>query len=164
MGASALSWVPVGVSVAPQHDESSRSPGDGPRQPGNGHADVATVLVIEDEVLIRLAVCDHLRHAGYRVIEGSNAEEAQRVFRAGQPIEVLFSDVDLGPGMDGFALAKWVRAEYPAVRILLASGVARVGEQTGGLSDGPFFNKPYSYDSLEDHIRRLLGLFGKRTS
>jgi DNA-binding NtrC family response regulator len=159
MGASVLSW----VWVAPQRDERSRSPGDGPRQPGNGQANAATILVVEDEVLIRLAVCDHLRQVGYRVIEGSNAEEAQRVFRAGEPIEVLFSDIDLGSGMDGVALAEWVRAEYPAVRILLASGVARGGEPTSGLSDGPFFDKPYSYESLEEHIRRLLDLFGKRT-
>jgi DNA-binding NtrC family response regulator len=152
-----------GVWVAPQRDERGGRSGEGPRRPGNGHADLATILVIEDEILIRLAACDYLRHCGYRVIEGSNAEEAQRVLRAGEPVEVLFSDVDLGPGLDGFGLAKWVRAEYPDVRILLASGTVWISEQTSALCDGPFLRKPYSQEALQGHIRRLVDRFGRRT-
>jgi DNA-binding response OmpR family regulator len=159
MGGSVLSW----LWVAPQRDERSGRSGEGPHRPGNGHPDPATILVIEDEVLVRLAACDYLRHCGYRVIEGSNAEEAQRVFRAGEPVEVLFSDIDLGPGPDGFALARWVRSEYPDVCILLASGAAWISDETSGLCDGPFLRKPYSYQVLEGHIRRLVDRFGRRT-
>ena len=150
------------VLVASQHDGPPTPPGEAPGQPGNGHPTPSTILVVEDEVLIRLATCDYLRHCGYRIIEGSTAEEAQRVFRAGQPIEVLFSDIELGPGMDGLGLAKWVRQHFPQVRILLASGVARVSEQAEDLSDGPFFAKPYAHEMLETHLRRLVGLIGRR--
>ena len=159
MGASALSL----VWAASQRDEQGRSSGEGPRHPGDGYPSPPAILVIEDEVLIRLAICDYLRDFGYRVIEGSTSEEAQRVFRAGEPIEVLFSDVELGSRMDGFALAKWVRQHYPHVRILLTSGVAKISEEDAGLSDGPFFSKPYSHETLEANIRRLAGLFGRRT-
>lgn len=152
MRASALAL----VWVAPDRDpRSSRGFRSSTHRPDNGHADDPTILVIEDEVLIRLAICDHLRHCGYRVIEGSSAEDAQRVLRAAEPVELLFSDVDLGPGPSGLALARWVREHFPDVRILLASGVARLDEQTAALCDG-FFDKPYAPERLEAEIRRLL--------
>jgi DNA-binding NtrC family response regulator len=157
MGASVLSW----VWLAPHRDQPGRPSGEGPRQPGNGHPNPPTVLVVEDEVLIRLAVCDYLRHFDYRVLEGSTADEAQRVFRSGEPVEVLFSDIDLGSGMDGFALAHWVRQHYPEVRILLTSGVATRSAKPE-LGDVPFFSKPYSHEALEAQIRRLLDLFGRQ--
>lgn len=115
-----------------------------------------TILVIEDEVLIRLAICDYLRGMEYRVVEASTAEEGLRVFRAGEPVEVLFSDIDLGTGMSGLALARWVRRNYPGVRILLTSGVQQDARETSSLSDAPVFSKPYSQQRLEHHIRRLV--------
>jgi len=151
------------VWVAPERNEAGPPPPGGVRRSGNGHSQPSTILVIEDEILIRLATCDYLRHCGYRVIEGSTAEEAQRVLRAGEPVEILFSDIDLGAGMDGFALAAWVRQNYPAVRILLTSGVAAMAEHTAQLCDGPFLHKPYSHGALCGHIKRLLGLFGRTT-
>ena len=159
MGPSALSL----LRVAPQRDRQGRPSGETPWWHSNGHSGLATILVIEDEVLIRLAVSDYLRDVGYRVIEGSTAEEAQRVFRSGEPVEVLFTDVDLGPGLDGFALAKWVRQHFPQVRIMLASGHAKAGEQAPDVSLGPLFRKPYSYEALETHIRQLADLFDTRT-
>ena len=150
------------LRVASRYDERGHLPAGRGWTLGNGGPGRSTILVIEDEVLIRLAVCNSLRQFGYRVIEGSTAEEGQRVIRTGEPIEVLFSDVELGSGMDGLALAKWVRRHFPEVRILLTSGVARMGDQASGLSDGPFFSKPYSHELLETHIQRLLGAFGKR--
>ncbi|HYX03987.1 MAG TPA: response regulator [Reyranella sp.] len=151
------------VWAAPQGKESEPPAEDGARRPGNGHPSASTILVIEDEILIRLAVCDYLRHCGYRVIEGSSGEEAQRVLLAGEPVEVLFSDVDLGQGMSGLELAAWVRQHYPAVRILLTSGVAQLAEGAAHLCDGPFLRKPYAYSGLVDHIKRLLDLLGRTT-
>lgn len=151
------------VWVAPQRNETGPPAADGERRSGNGQPTASTILVIEDEILIRLAVCDYLRQCGYRVIEGSTGEEAQRVFLAGEPVEVLFSDIELGQGMNGFELAAWVREHYPAVRILLTSGVARMTEATARLCDGPFLDKPYEHDVLRDHIKRLLGLLGRTT-
>jgi CheY-like chemotaxis protein len=149
------------VWVAPQGREAGPPAAEGARRPGNGHPTPSTILVIEDEVLIRLSVCDYLRQCGYRVIEGSTGEEAQRVLLAGEPVEVLFSDIDLGQGMSGFALAAWVRQHYPAVRILLTSGVAQPAEEAAQLCDGPILRKPYTQSTLGDHIKRLLGLLGR---
>ena len=114
-----------------------------------------TVLVVEDETLIRLAAADYLRDCGYRVLETASAREARRLFAAAEPIDIVFSDIDLGRDIDGFVLARWIRQHHPHVRILLVSGVRRpVGLEQ--LSDGPFMTKPYSYVDLAANIEALL--------
>jgi len=152
------------VWVAPERDPPGPPTNDPIRRSGNGHPAPATILVVEDEVLIRLAVSDFLRECGYRVVESSTGEEAQRVFQSGEPIEILFSDIDLGRGINGFVLAAWVRENYPTVRIILASGAARMAPGADDLCDGPLFQKPYSFSALEGHIKRLLAAFGRQSS
>jgi DNA-binding NtrC family response regulator len=138
----------VGAGASGENENSKAS--------GNGHPAPSTILVVEDEVLIRLSVCDFLRECGYRVLEAGTGEDAQSIFESGEPIEVLFSDIDLGNGINGFVLATWVRTNYPMVRVVLASGVTRMALEAGHLCDAPFLQKPYSYEALADHIKRLL--------
>jgi CheY-like chemotaxis protein len=152
------------VWAAPEQNKSGSSESGGVRRPGNGHPTPSTILVVDDEVLIRLSVSDFLRECGYRVLEAVDAEEAQSIFRAGEPIEILFSDIDLGSGMNGLMLATWVRQNYPAVRIVLASGMASTANEAADLCDAPFLAKPYSYSVLKDHIKRLLAAFGRQGS
>lgn len=154
--ALALIW------VAPGSHEHGIPPDETTKRKGNGHPASSTILVVEDEVLIRLSVADYLRECGYRVLEASTAEEAQAILNAGEPIEVLFSDIDLGPGMNGFMLASWARRTYPDIRIVLTSGVARMAQEAGELCDGPFVHKPYAHSALADQIRRLLAAFGRQ--
>ncbi|MBX3501343.1 MAG: response regulator [Alphaproteobacteria bacterium] len=122
----------------------------------------STILVVEDEVLVRLAVADYLRHCGYRVLEAKTGEEAQAILRAGERVEILFCDIDLGPGINGFELAKWTREHYGDMRILLTSGVHRTAQVAADLCDGPLLTKPYGYDVLAERIGKLLGALGKR--
>lgn len=150
------------MRVAPERSESGSSASGGIRRSGNGHPTQSTILVVDDEVLIRLSVSEFLRECGYRVLEAVRAEEAQAIFGAGEPIELLFSDVDLGSGMNGIMLATWVRQNYPAVRIVLTSGVESVAKEAAYLCDGPVLVKPYPYTVLEDHIKRLLAAFGRQ--
>jgi DNA-binding NtrC family response regulator len=138
----------VGAGASGENENSKAS--------GNGHPAPSTILVVEDEVLIRLSVCDFLRECGYRVLEAGTGEDAQSIFESGEPIEVLFSDIDLGHGINGFALATWVRSNYPTIRTVLASGVTRMAREAAHLCDAPFLDKPYSYEALADHIKRLL--------
>jgi DNA-binding response OmpR family regulator len=157
VGAVASVW------AAPGFDESGPSGDDDRGRTGNGHPGPATVMVVEDEVLIRLSLSEYLRDCGYRVVEAASGEEAQSVFQAGVPIEVLFSDVDLGRDiMTGLALAAWVRRGYPHVRILLGSGIARLPAEVAHLCDGPPLQKPYSYPELAARIRALIESFGSR--
>ena len=126
---------------------------------GNGPANPPTILVVEDEVLIRLAVAEFLRECGYRIFEASNAAEAQRVLAAEETaVDVVFSDVNMPGEMDGLGLAKWVKQEFPHIKVILASGVSRIVHEAKDLcADGPLIEKPYRYEALAAHIKKLLG-------
>ena len=131
----------------------------GPLAPknGNGTQRKSTVLVVEDEVLTRLGIADFLRKSNYRVLEASTAEEAQSILRAGEPIEVVFSDVTMPGKLNGFELAHWIRREFPDVRMLLTSGADHLAHQAGyGQIEGPVLAKPYAFETVLAHIKRLL--------
>jgi DNA-binding NtrC family response regulator len=141
-------------------DDSSYGPGSRDHQgrspkTGNGHDRKPTILIVEDEILIRLASADYLRNGGYRVLEASNAIEAQSVFAVGEPIELVFSDVSMPGTMSGIALARWVQHQFPDVKVLLTAGESGT-EEASALSDGPFLRKPYSHDILLAKVRHLL--------
>ncbi len=117
-----------------------------------------TVLVVEDEVLIRVSICEYLRECGFRVIEAANADEAIVVLEDRDlPIDVVLSDIELTGTMDGFALAQWVRRHKPGLSIILAGTPARIADAAADLcQDGPLLEKPYEPQVLLDRIKRLL--------
>lgn len=107
------------------------------------------VLVVEDEVVLRMAVSAHLREAGFVVIEAVDAEEAVALLDGNRAIGLLFTDITMPGSMDGIALAAWAAARHPRVKILVSSGVT----QDGGL---PFIAKPYSFVELQRRIEAML--------
>ncbi len=116
-----------------------------------------TVLVVEDEVLIRLATAEYLRECGFTVYEAGNVDEAQAIFAAALPVDIVFSDVQMPSELDGFGLARWVRATHPGVPIILTSGVARLAADAADLCDqAPFVEKPYDHRAIAECIRVLL--------
>jgi CheY-like chemotaxis protein len=82
----------------------------------------STVLVVEDEILIRLLIGDELRASGFLVLEAANAEEAMDLLHSGQRIDAVVSDVNMPGSMDGIALTTFVRATLPEIKIIVASG------------------------------------------
>src|SRR5437588_12045320 len=85
-----------------------------------------TVLVVEDEVLIRMVIAQYLRDCGYRVIEAASADEAVVVLRQAElRIDVVLSDVEMPGSMDGFALARWVRQNREGIAVILVGSPAR---------------------------------------
>jgi DNA-binding NtrC family response regulator len=121
-------------------------------KPGNGHKEASTVLVVEDEILVRMPVAEFLRDSGYRVIEASGATEAQMVIQSGEPVEVVFSDINLLGEMNGIDLAKWIKRKYPDVIMILTSGVTTVDSR-----EAFFLPKPYTFEALAGHLKKLLG-------
>jgi DNA-binding response OmpR family regulator len=117
-----------------------------------------TILLAEGEVLVRYAIADYLRECGYRVIEVSSAEEALEVFReASIEVSVLLSSAELAGPMDGFALARWVRANRAEVGVMLAGTISREADAAAELCDnGPKLSRPYEPQAVVDRIRRLL--------
>ena len=116
-----------------------------------------TVLVVEDEVLIRLVIAEYLRECGYKVHEAVNADEAILILRAPEvSIDIVFSDVEMPGEMDGFGLARWVRANMPETQVILTSGAERSADIAGTLCEaGPLLEKPYPTQDVLDRIRQL---------
>lgn len=113
--------------------------------------DVPVVLLVEDEPLVRLVVAELLLEADFRVIEAANATEALTVLDSGLAVDVLFADVDMPPGINGYALAHEVRERWPAVEILVTSGRHWPGE--GDLPAGAvFIAKPCPTDAMVLHV------------
>ena len=116
-----------------------------------------TILVVEDEVLIRLVIADYLRDCGYKVHEAVSGEEASAILRVPEvSIDVVFSDVEMPGSMDGFALARWVRANKPGMEVILTSGIERSADIAATLCEaGPLMKKPYSSQDVVDRLRQL---------
>jgi CheY-like chemotaxis protein len=84
-----------------------------------------TVLVVEDEPLIRDLVSEELGEAGFEVIQVGNANQAIAILEAREDIHLLFTDIDMPGSMDGLKLAAAVRDRWPPVHIIITTGKAR---------------------------------------
>jgi CheY-like chemotaxis protein len=110
------------------------------------------VLLVEDEPLVRLVTAEILAEARFRVIEAANVEEALKVLQAGVAVDVLLSDVEMPPGMNGYELAWAVHRSWPCVEILITSG--REWPQDGSLPPGAaFLAKPCPTMTLVSHVQ-----------
>ena len=118
-----------------------------------------TILVVEDEILVRWVIAEHLRECGYRVIETGSGDEALDVLRrTGLTVDVVFSDVRMPGAIDGLALAQWVRRERPAIKIVLTSGFIKIADAAEALrDDAALIAKPYAMGEIERRIGALLG-------
>lgn len=112
-----------------------------------------TILLVEDEFLIRTSVAEELRIAGFTVVEASNADDALSVLQAGTSIEVVFTDVKMPGSIDGAAFARRVRVEYPSVKVFVTSGNAapELRKDIHG-----FLRKPYQIESVIKRIKRVM--------
>lgn len=114
------------------------------------------VMVIEPEVLVRMAIADFLRECGYKVVEGVIAEDVETVLHSNVPVDVVFAEVKLPGAIDGFALARTLRQTHPHIDVILTSGIAAAAEKSKELcEDGPM-KKPYRAEDVAARIQQLL--------
>ena len=117
----------------------------------------ATVMVVDDEVLVRFALAEFLRGCGYRVIEAANADEAIAILGTDLSVEILLTDVHMPGSMNGFGLARWARTHRKGLRIIVTSGYDQAAHQASDLcQDEPYVRKPYDPVRLAALIRQLL--------
>ena len=115
------------------------------------------ILVVEDDVLVRLVIAEYLRDCGYKVWEASNVAEARSVLAADSPVELVFSDVQMPGNENGFDLAKWIRQHRPGIKVVLTSGLAgAAGNARDVCEDGPLIAKPYEHSAVLHRIQELL--------
>jgi CheY-like chemotaxis protein len=117
-----------------------------------------SILVVEDEPLIRMALSDFLQDRGFKVFEAASAGEAMRFLCYGDTdVSLIFSDIQLGPGCNGIDLAVWSKVHYPDVRIALTSGNPKlVGDARAHEEPAAVFAKPYDFLKLSHALRALI--------
>jgi CheY-like chemotaxis protein len=108
-----------------------------------------TVLVVEDEPLVRMLAVDYLERAGFAVLEADCGSDALKTLADHHEVDVLFSDVNM-PGMDGMELARRVHETAPGIRVILTSGRDVPSKSIPG--HGAFLPKPY----FESEVTRLV--------
>jgi CheY-like chemotaxis protein len=133
-------WGAMSTAMA-SHEEATRQP---------------AVLVVEDEILIRSAVAEFLRGAGYKVIEAANAAEAVAVFASGTQIDLVFSDINMPGPMDGFGLVGWITDHHPGIQVILTSAISHA--RRAGEIGVDFLRKPYR---LAEAVRRIGSLLNE---
>jgi CheY-like chemotaxis protein len=113
------------------------------------------VLVVEDDVLLRLDAVDILKRAGYVVVQAGTADEAIAILEARPNIHVVFTDVQMPGSMDGLKLAKFVKDRWPPIKIIATSGLVDVRKED--LPEGGYFvPKPYSPKEIIRTLNEIL--------
>jgi len=114
------------------------------------------ILLVEDEVFIRLAMADDLMKAGFQVIQAATADEALKLLQSAIKVDLVLTDIIMPGTLNGCDLASMVHASWPAIKVIIVSGQYR-----GALAITPadaFVPKPYFLPLLIGTIHRLLGI------
>src|SRR4051812_25581179 len=123
--------------------------------PTTGSTDRPNVLVVEDEMVLRMRAVDIVEDAGFSPVEAVNADEAIAILETRSDIAVVFTDIQMPGSMDGLKLAAAVRDRWPPVKIVATSGHVTIGRDD--LPDGGrFLPKPYSSAEILNTLRELI--------
>ena len=124
----------------------------------------AVVLVVEDELLVRMDAVNVVLEAGYEVEEAAGADEAIRILTSRDDVELVFTDVQMPGTMDGCELARYIELRWPRIGIIVTSGVVIPETRTLPLNAG-FLSKPYNSGAILEEMALMISvsqLFGDR--
>jgi CheY-like chemotaxis protein len=117
--------------------------------------EMAFVLVVDDETLVRMCAADMAEELGYQVIEAGTADAAIEILESRSDIRLVFSDVQMPGTMDGLQLVNDIRDRWPPVGLVLTSGNALARD--AHLPDGAFFiPKPYNTQHIANAFEKAL--------
>jgi two-component system, response regulator PdtaR len=115
------------------------------------------ILIVEDELLLRMDSAEVIGNAGFEVVQAANADQAIAILTGRPDIHVVFTDIQMPGSMDGLKLAKFVRDRWPPIKIVATSGLVPVEDDdlpAGSL----FLPKPYRDGELVSTLRGLTGM------
>jgi CheY-like chemotaxis protein len=109
------------------------------------------ILVVEDELFIRMFISDAFRDEGYTVIEAFNADEAVEILKAGKAVDLVFSDVRMPGSLDGLDLLRFIKERFSELPVILTSGHLDPRE---ALAEGArhLLPKPYKIGTVLDLV------------
>ena len=108
------------------------------------------ILAVEDEVLLRIYLCDGLRDAGFTVVEAGDAREALRVLKARSDVALVVTDLRMPGDMDGNDLVREIHRLYPCLKVISVSA-HQIDEPVAAS-----VSKPYKVDDVISLIKLLL--------
>src|SRR5690606_90461 len=127
---------------------------EGLRMTGEDEEGGPVILLVEDEILIRMVMADDLRLAGFQVLEAINGEEALALFAASADIRLVVSDIRVPGSIDGVQLAVAIKQQCPAMPVVLVSSHLPVGRE---IVADRFVRKPYDQTAIIQIIHELIG-------
>jgi CheY-like chemotaxis protein len=116
------------------------------------------VLYVEDDALCALETCETLKEYGYNVLEAHRADDALLVIESRVQLCALVTDVDLGPGADGFDIARAARGAYPRLPVVFISGTAESRHLAEGVDGSEFIAKPFQSNQILAALERAIRL------
>jgi two-component sensor histidine kinase len=115
------------------------------------------VLVVEDEIVLRMRAVDIVQDAGFNPIEAVNADEALAILEARSDISLLFTDIQMPGSIDGLKLAHAVHKRWPTIKIVLVSGQIKLSNADKP-ADSRFFGKPLEVGQMIVELQEMVGL------
>lgn len=115
-----------------------------------------TVLVVEDELVLRLRAVDIVEDAGFTPVEAVNADEALSILESRSDISLLFTDIQMPGSIDGLKLAHAVHKRWPAIKIILVSGQVNLLD-TDKPANSRFFGKPLEVKHMIAELQEMVG-------
>src|SRR5436309_12323402 len=114
------------------------------------------VLVVEDEMVLRMRAVDIVEDAGFTAVQAVNADEALAILESRADISLLFSDIQMPGSMDGLKLAHAVHDRWPSIKIILVSGQVKVSDEDKP-ADSRFFGKPLEVKHMIAQLQEMVG-------
>jgi two-component sensor histidine kinase/CheY-like chemotaxis protein len=121
-----------------------------------GSTGVPNVLVVEDEMLLRMRAVDIVEDAGFTPVEAVNADEAIAILESRSDIDLLFTDIQMPGSMDGLKLAHAVHDRWPSIKIILVSGQVKPSDAERP-ADSRFFGKPLGVGQMINELQAMIG-------
>jgi CheY-like chemotaxis protein len=113
------------------------------------------VLVVEDEMLLRMRAVDMVEDAGFTSVEAVDADEAVAILEARSDVALMLTDIQMPGSMDGLQLAHIVHQRWPSIRIILVSGQLNLVDADIP-HDSRFFGKPLDTAKMIVQIRTMI--------
>lgn len=117
---------------------------------------VPNVLIVEDEMMLRMRAVDIVEDAGFKSVQAVSADQALSILESRADISLLFTDIQMPGSMDGLKLAHAVHDRWPEIKIILVSG-----QMKPTLAERPansrFFGKPLSNTQMVSEIQEMMG-------
>jgi two-component sensor histidine kinase/CheY-like chemotaxis protein len=115
-----------------------------------------TVLIVEDEMVLRMRAVDIVEDAGYNPVEAVNADDALAILESRSDIELLFTDIQMPGSIDGLKLAYAVHERWPMIKIMIVSGQLKLTDADKP-ADSRFFGKPLDVKHMVTQMQDMMG-------